>query len=82
MPERVMHSFGLEVVMKDRPNVSGEPVDEPMACGTTVGSEILGLDPRTVAKLCREGKLPAVKIGGSWRINRRKLMAMIEGVGE
>mgnify|MGYP003979795683 CR=1 FL=1 len=36
-------------------------------------SEYLRLAQSTVYKLVNEGKIPGVKIGGSWRISRRVL---------
>ncbi len=33
-------------------------------------SKILKLHPFTVARLAREGKLPAFKVGGVWRVRK------------
>ena len=33
-------------------------------------SQILKLHPFTVTRLAREGKLPAFKVGGSWRFRK------------
>jgi len=33
-------------------------------------SKILKLHPFTVTRLAREGKIPAFKVGGVWRINK------------
>jgi len=35
-------------------------------------AKMLKLHPFTVARLAREGKIPAFKVGGVWRIDRRK----------
>ena len=35
-------------------------------------AKMLKLHPFTVARLAREGKIPAFKVGGVWRIERRK----------
>jgi len=35
-------------------------------------SKILKLHPFTVTRLAREGKIPAFKVGGVWRIDRAK----------
>jgi excisionase family DNA binding protein len=32
-------------------------------------SEQLKVSPRTIAKLCRSGALPAHRVGGRWRIS-------------
>ncbi|VAX19581.1 hypothetical protein MNBD_NITROSPINAE04-2173 [hydrothermal vent metagenome] len=42
-------------------------------------SQILKTHSNTVYKMCREGILPAVKIGKEWRIDRRKLALFMEG---
>jgi len=34
-------------------------------------AEILNLDVRTVRKLINEGDLPAVRVGGQWRISEK-----------
>lgn len=41
-------------------------------------AELVGVSAFTVRKLCRNGKLPALKIGSSWRINRT---AALEALG-
>lgn len=33
-------------------------------------AEVTGISAFTIRKLCRDGKLHAIKIGSSWRINR------------
>jgi len=39
---------------------------------------ILGLHYKTVARMIREGRLPASKIGKEWRISRSDLEAFVE----
>ena len=41
-------------------------------------SELLDLHPNTVYRLLQSGKLPAHKIGGSWRIYKKDLINFIE----
>lgn len=41
-------------------------------------SELLDLHPNTVYRLLQSGKLPARKVGGSWRICRKDLAGFIE----
>lgn len=38
--------------------------------------------PTHVRELCREGKLPAVRIGDRWRIPTAKFAAILEGFNE
>lgn len=41
-------------------------------------SELLDLHSNTVYRLLQSGKLPARKVGGSWRICRKTLIDFIE----
>ena len=41
-------------------------------------AKILKLHPFTIARLAREGKLPAFKVGGSWRFRRDAFEKWIE----
>ena len=41
-------------------------------------SELLDLHPNTVYRLLQSGKLPACKLGGSWRIYRKDLIDFIK----
>jgi len=36
-------------------------------------SEYLRIHPYTVRRLCREGKIPAFKVGGQWRFDVREI---------
>lgn len=36
-------------------------------------AQILNVAPRTVSKMCEQGKLKAVKVQSLWRINRNAL---------
>lgn len=38
---------------------------------------VLNMSPKGVTDLCREGQLPALKIGGAWRIHRDKALAQL-----
>ena len=44
-------------------------------------AKILKLHPFTVTRLAREGKLPAFKVGGSWRFRRDYFERWIEQQG-
>ncbi len=37
---------------------------------------VLAMPVRSVYNLCARGELPAVKLGSTWRVNRRRLMAL------
>jgi excisionase family DNA binding protein len=41
-------------------------------------AEYLQLNKQTVARMARRGDLPAVKVGGTWRISKSLLMARFE----
>ena len=41
-------------------------------------AKILKLHPFTVTRLAREGKLPAFKVGGSWRFRKDRFEQWIE----
>lgn len=68
-PRRVIHS-----------------VDElPVICDCAEAELLLRLNPETVAKMARDGVLPGVKVGQSWRFRRDDLVAYTErlfGLGE
>ncbi len=44
-------------------------------------AEYLRLNPRTVTRLAREGKLPGVRVGKRWRFRRAELVGWSHGVG-
>ena len=41
-------------------------------------AKVLQLHPYTVRRLTREGKVPAVKIGGQWRYYKAKIEDLIK----
>ena len=43
----------------------------------TEPARILDVDVRTITRMCKAGQLPAVKLRGSWRINRSEFMRLI-----
>ena len=45
-------------------------------------AELLRIAERTAYKLVRDGRLPAVKVGNQWRIERRALEAWIAKGGD
>ncbi len=53
----------------------------PMTLETLTPNEIakiLKLHPFTVSRLAREGKIPAFKVGGSWRFRKDQFERWIE----
>lgn len=42
-------------------------------------AEMLGMHPVHVRKLCRDGRLPAVQIGGRWGVSVARLAALMDG---
>lgn len=42
-------------------------------------AEFLAVSQETVARWCLEGRLPAFKIGGQWRVRRSDLNRIIQG---
>ena len=42
-------------------------------------AERFGVDVRTVVDWCHKGNLPAMRIGGSWRVRRTALELFLEG---
>jgi excisionase family DNA binding protein len=44
-------------------------------------AKILNLHPFTVTRLAREGKIPAFKVGGVWRIRKDEFERWIEQQG-
>lgn len=47
----------------------GSVMGMPPISDTSDWGEAMGWTPVYVARLCREGKIPATKVGRSWRIN-------------
>lgn len=59
---------------------TGDP-DVPDVLTAQQAAEILLLSPHHVRRLAKEGKLPATRIGGSWRFSRAALAAMFVPAG-
>ena len=54
---------------------------DPDILNRTQAAELLDLNPETVARLARAGKLPARKVGRAWRFSRQRLKDWIEEGG-
>lgn len=50
----------------------------PALLDTEQYASIIGQTPLYVAKMCRDGKLPAVRCGRTWRINKAKALAALD----
>ena len=49
-------------------------VEYPMLLSTDQARDILNLSERSITRMCADGRLKAVKVGGVWRINRDALL--------
>ena len=55
--------------------VDGVSTEEmPMLLDTNQAAAILNVTPRTVTRMCEQGKLKAVRVMSLWRINRDALL--------
>jgi excisionase family DNA binding protein len=52
---------------------------EPELMTVAQAARVLQLCPESVKRLCRDGLLPAMKIGREWRISREAIHARLEG---
>ena len=48
--------------------------DVPVVMDLTMVSRIIGMTTRTLKSYCAKGTIPAAKVGGEWRVNKRDLM--------
>ena len=51
----------------------------PLVLGVKDVADLLGVHYNTVKKMAQDGRLPAVKVGRAWRIQREAIKAMLEG---
>lgn len=51
------------------------PEQLPALLDTRQAAEILNVTPRTVTRMCEQGKLKAVRVMSLWRINRDALLS-------
>ncbi len=54
----------------------------PLVLGAQQVADILGVHINTIKKMLRDGRLPAVKVGRAWRVQRKAVRAMLEAVGQ
>ena len=48
-------------------------------CDANDAAAILGICPRGAKRLARDGRLPGAMVGGVWRFNVEKLIALVSG---
>lgn len=74
----------FECVLEDLRELDGLDDDVPQLLTTEEAADRLGVTPATVAKYCREGKIPEVSKtgsdGGEWRIPASSLTHSESGV--
>ena len=51
--------------------------DVPVLMDLPMAARVIGLTERTLKSHCAKGIIPAVKVGGTWRINKGELMRML-----
>lgn len=68
------------VYLSEQPPAPSEFLEGwPDLLDTDALSHLLGLCAATVRDLCRDGELPAVKLGGRWFVSKRELSALFGG---
>lgn len=50
----------------------------PVVCDCAEAGQLLRVYPETVAKMARDGILPGVKVGQSWRFRRDDLVGYLD----
>lgn len=55
-----------------RPHLGADAGDRPLLTPAQAAA-LLGLHPKTVARMARDGRLPAVKVGAGWRFRADQL---------
>lgn len=51
----------------------------PLVMNAKEAAAIVGVTPYTMGKYLTRGKIPGVRIGGSWKISRDELRSYLEG---
>ena len=64
----------------DLVNALGPPTIQEVYTAVEVGA-VLNLHPEHVRKMIRSGKIPAAKIGGTWRVSKSDLAAYYRARG-
>ena len=45
-------------------------------------ADVMQLSTRTLQRMIQQGKMPAFKVGGQWRVNERQLTKWMQGLQE
>jgi excisionase family DNA binding protein len=73
------HSYVIEHEDADESDEYTAEATQPLLMKPTEAARLTGLSTRTITRMCDAGQLPAVKLRGSWRINRKALMQLLGG---
>jgi len=57
-------------------------MSEPEFLSVPEAAALLRIGERTAYKVVRDGEVPAIKVGGQWRIHRPTLMRWAESGGQ
>lgn len=69
----------MMTVLKTKPITNWNQVALFMTCADVAW--VLNCSNETARRMCSDGTLPAVKVGGQWRVEKNKFKAWL-GVGE
>jgi excisionase family DNA binding protein len=58
-------------------NAPASPLDEHELLTLKETARLLRVNPRTAWRWCKNGRLPAVKIGHEWRVRKGDLLALL-----
>lgn len=50
----------------------------PVLLDCVMAGQLLGVTPESIGKMCRDGTLPATKLGKYWTIRKSTIQAMVE----
>lgn len=59
------------------PNPNTTASQPPIMLKPSEAARIACVSPRTITRMCEAGQLKAVKLRGTWRINRAAFMSML-----
>lgn len=57
----------------------GEHDNSSLMLSPNEAAKLAGVSTRTITRMCESEQIQAVKIRGSWRINRKAYMKLLEG---
>lgn len=59
------------------PNPNSTSAQNQLMLRPSEAARIACVSPRTITRMCEAGQLKAVKLRGTWRINRAAFMSML-----